>query len=215
MQAKFIYPLWAILLLSFSSCLSQSKAPKIPGVEGPNFNVQDGKILLSVGLENVEIPGGATFPLPKLPNSTATLTPNLTGGTMVQIAFDLKDVESDYFKVVPHETLPDGRAFPFTVDGTLPALAINVPDAFDMTFYGSKKLFGFFLPLELPDELPVSIHYRLKVNGKNIGIVSLIHPNEAGQGGGVVLLLTLDQIRSNPDFQKLLKYSKKYKKTVF
>ena len=215
MQSKLNLIFRGVILFALSSCLNQAKAPKIPGVDGPNFGVQNGKILLTVGLENVEVPGGLTLPIPKLPNSTATFSPRLEGGSIIQIAFDLKDVESDHFKVVPHETLPDGRPFPFTIDGTLPALAINVPKLFDTTFYGSQKVFGFFLPIKLPPEFKIDIHYRLKVNNKNIGIVSLIHPNQQGEGAGVILLLTLDQIRSNPDFQKLLKHSKKYKSKVF
>ena len=134
---------------------------------------------------------------------------------MVQVAFDLSDVESDYFQVVPHETLPDGRAFPFTIDGTLPALAINVPQAKDMTFYASKDVFGFFLPISLPPEFAASVSYKIKINGENYGVVSLVHPDSNGQGAGVLLLLTLEDIRSNSDFKKLIKLSKRNKSKVY
>lgn len=206
-----------IVLLMASSCLKQGEAPKIPGVDGPKLNIADGKILLSVGLEAIDLQGGLTLPIPKLEHSSVAIGPRLEGGTLLQVAFDPRDVKSEYFRVVPAEYLPDGRPFPFTTDGTLPALAINVPKAFDMTFYGSNKLFGFFLPIKLPEEFNVSIHYRLKINGNNVGIVSLIHPSEGREGGGIVLLLTMKQIEENTDFQTLLKHSKKrrFKNTVF
>lgn len=215
MKSKLITLIMSSFLLLGTSCLKQESAPKIPGIDGPKINIQDGKILLTVGLENIETPGGATFPIPKMEYSTATIGPNLEGGTIIQVAFDPRDVKTDVFTVVPSETLPDGRPFPFTIDGTLPALALQVPKLRDTTFYASNKLFGFFLPIGLPDEFSVSIHYRLRVNGKNVGIVSLIHPNTMGEGAGIMLLLTMDQINSNPDFQKLLKYSKRYKSKVF
>lgn len=206
-----------IMLFAASSCLNQGEAPKIPGVDGPKLNIQNGKVLLSVGLEAIDLGAGVTLPVPKLKHSQIAITPRLEGGMQLQVAFDPRDVKSDYFSVVPNEVLPDGRPFPFTVDGTLPALGIHVPKAFDMTFYASNKLFGFFLPIKLPEEYNVSIHYRLKINGKNVGIVSLIHPSDGREGGGIVLLLTMKQIEENEDFQTLIKYSKKsrFKNKVF
>jgi hypothetical protein len=202
-------------LLLLMSCLNQPETPKIPGVDGPKLNIQNGKVILSIGLENIDIAGGATLPIPKLDKSSFTLAPRFEGGTLLQIALDPRDIESDEFEVVPFETLPDGRPFPFLVGGTLPALAINVPKAMNATFYASNQVFGFFLPIKLPSEFSVSIHYRLKINGNNVGIVSVIHPNQEGEGAGVVLLLTMQEITNNQDFKTLLKYSKKYKNKVF
>lgn len=204
-----------ILLSTLSSCLYQPEPPKIPGIDGPKLNIQDGKIILSVGLESIDVGAGATLPIPKLDHSNLTVAPRLEGGTLLQVALDPKDIKSDEFEVVPYETLPDGRPFPFLAGGSLPALAIHIPKALDTTFYASNKVFGFFLPIKLPPEFSVSIHYRLKINGNNVGIVSLIHPNEEQTGAGVVLLLTMEQITNNNDFKTLLKYSKKYKSKVF
>lgn len=208
--------IFALLLVS-TSCLKQGEKEYIPGVKGPDLNVQNGKILVSLELENIETDFGVTLPLPDLKHSTIGLTPAVhqdgtVGGTLIQVALDLKDVESDKFKVVPNETLPDGRPFPFLVEGTLPALALHVPEAFDMTFYASKKSFGFFLPIKLPAEFTGDVHFRIKVNGKSYGVASLIHPDPTtGDGAGVVVLLTLDDIRSSKSLRKLMRISKKSK----
>lgn len=209
-----------LCLLCLSSCLRQNKGQYIPGVEGPKVNVQNGKILLTLKLLNIETDAGLTLALPDMQSSLLTVSPSIDelgipSGTLLKIEFDLKDVESDKFRFVPEETLPDGRSFPFLASGTLPAFAIHVPQFKDTTFYASKNLFGFFLPITLPEEFNFSVHYRIKINGKNYGIVSLIHPNEAGQGAGIVVLLTLEEIRNNSEFQKLLKYSLKKKKILF
>lgn len=213
-----------VTLFSFvfmaTSCLNQSEGQYIPGVNGPKVNIQNGKILLSVELENVDLGVGATLPVPKLKNSTVTVGPSMGGdgsfgGTLIQVAFDLNDVESDQFKVVDPQLLPDGRPFPFLIDGTLPAIAVNVPKAKNATFYASTKVFGFFLPIKIPEDFNVSVHYRIKINGKNYGIVSLIHADENGVGSGLVALLTLKDVRENDELQKLLKLSRKYKNRIY
>jgi hypothetical protein len=209
------------MLFISTSCLNQGETPKIPGVDGPKINIMDGKIILSVGLENVSLPGGATIPASlidkKLKNSFVTVGPRWEGGSMIQIAFDLKDVESDHFKVVPPQTLPDGRPFPFVMGGELPALAFNVPKVFDTTFYASKRAFGFFLPIKLPRDFRLGGTINLKVNDKQFGVFTVVGNNAQGEGSGLVLMLTLEQIRDNPDVQTLLKYSKKrrFKNKVF
>ncbi len=199
------------LLFTSTACLEQGKTPKIPGVDGPQINIIDGKIMLSVGLERIDLPLALTVPLPKMPNSTITVGNRLEGGSMIQVAFDLKDVESDHFRSVPAQTLPDGRGFPFVIGGELPALAFNIPKAFDMTFYGSKDAFGFFLPIKLPSEFTLGAGVRLKINGKNIGVLTVMGNNAQGEGSGVIVMLTLKEIQENDDLQTLLKFSKKKK----
>lgn len=215
MKTKLNYLFLFLSLFMLSSCLKQGETPKIPGIDGPKLNIVDGKILLSVGLENVELPAGATLPIPKLEHSSVTLSPRFEGGSLIQVAFDLRDVESDEFSVVPSQTLPDGRPFPFLVGGELPALAVNIPKVFDSTFYASNKAFGFFVPVKFPAGVNFNVPIRLKINGKNFGIFSAIGNGPDGQGSGFILLLTLDNIRNNDDAQNLLKLSKRYKGTVF
>ena len=212
--------LFTLLFLS-TSCLNQEDGKYIPGVNGPKVNVQDGKILLTVELENIEMQGGLTLPISKkMKNSNITLGPAMHddgtwGGTMIKVAFDLKDVENDHFKVVSPETLPDGRDFPFMVNGKLPSLAFHVPKAKDATFYVSKKAFGFFLPVKIPEDFRLDVYYRIKVNGKNYGVVQLMHKENADDQSGVIVLLSLDEVRKDKGLQKLMKMSKRAKSRVF
>lgn len=211
----------ACLVLLATSCTNQEEGQHIPGLNGPNVNVTEGKILITAELENIAL--GQTFSasIPKLPSSSITVDDaydeqgNATGGTAIEVMFDLNDVENDDFRTVPAQVLPDGRPFPFMVDGTLPALAFHVPKAKEMTFYASEKMFGFFLPLQIPKDFVDEVSYRIRINGKSYGVVALVHPNEQGEGSGVVLLLTLDEIRANDEAMKLLKFSKKYKNYFF
>ena len=209
-----------MLCLGLTSCLKQGEKPTIPGVEGPNLNVQDGKIILSVKLTQLNLPFGVNYPIDKLEHSNVYLGPfidpnGISSGSLVKATFDLRDVDNDEFEVVPSETLPDGRDFPFTMDGKLPAFALHVPDAKDMTFYASKKVFGFFLPLDLPRDLVFDVPFDIKVNGNKYGVGALIRKNAQGHGDGLIVLLTLDQIRGDSGLQKLMKLSKKNKNKLF
>jgi hypothetical protein len=212
-----LYLSLALSLFASTSCIEQGKLPKVPGVDGPHVNIKDGKIVLAATFKKLDLAAGFSTVIPKMEHSTAAISPALGGGTLIKVAFDPRDVESDHFRVVPSETLPDGRSFPFTIDGTLPALAINTPDVLDTTFYASNKLFGFFIPINLPKELsiPFDVPIRLKINGKQIGIVSYIAPDHKGEGSGMMLVLTLKDIQSNPDAQSLLKFSKKHPEALF
>jgi hypothetical protein len=214
------YAMMFTFLFAATSCLNQEEGQYIPGVNGPIINIQDGKILMTIELENVDAGIGLTMPMPKLPNSSITVGPSMGGdgsfgGTIIKVAFDLNDVNDDRFRLVDPQLLPDGRPFPFLINGSLPAIAVNTPKVKNMTFYASQKVFGFFLPIKLPADWNVSVHYRIKINGKNYGIVSLIHPDEKGEGAGVVALLTLKDIRSSKGLKKLLKKSRRNKGRLY
>lgn len=212
---KTSYMLMFLLAFASTSCLEQGSTPKIPGVDGPKLNIVDGKILLSVGLENVDLPGGVSLPASlidkNLKNSSVSVGTRLEGGTLIQIAFDPTDVESDNFRVVPSQTLPDGRPFPFVMGGELPALAFNVPKVFDTTFYASSRAFGFFIPIKMPSDFQIGGTIALKINEKQLGVFTVVGNNGSGEGSGLVLMLTMEQINQHPEVKALLKYSKKRK----
>jgi len=200
-----------IIVLASTSCLNQNKTPKIPGIDGPKFNIRDGKILLSVVLENIALPESLVLSIPKMANSSVALKVGPEGGSLIQVAFDINDVERDIFKIVQGQTLPSGELFPFVTGGEIPSLAFHLPKSFDMTFYASRRVFGFFLPLKVPDSYRYGDTMRLRVNDKNVGVFTIIEEDSNGQGSGLVVMLTLEEIRAIDDFQTLLKYSKKNK----
>lgn len=218
MKTKLTSLIFALALIFCSSCLKQGETPKIPGVDGPKINVVNGKLLLSVGLENVSLPVGLTLPLSnKLKGSEVTLSPRLEGGSLIQVSLDTSSVNTDFFEVVPANVMPNGEPFPFITGGELFSHAFHIPKAFDMTFYASKKVFGFFLPVKLGDNVTFDIPFRLKIGGKDVGIISAIGNNAEGTGSGIMVLLTLKDVQANEDIQTALKYSKrkKYRNKVF
>ena len=207
-------------LFGATSCLNQEGGQTIPGVNGPIINVQNGRILMSVELENFQTPVGVEVPLRNLNNSSIALGPAIRedgtfGGTLLRVAFDLTDVENNDFITIDPQTLPDGRPFPFGLDGSIPAYAVTVPDAKNMTFYASRDIFGFFLPLNLPDDIILSVSYRLVINGEDIGAVQLVQPDQNGENAGLLAILSLDVIKTNKKFLRLLEISKKNKHRIY
>ena len=58
-------------------------------MEGPSFNVVDGKVLITLKLLQVNITAGGQMIIPETKNSTFELSPNIVdGGTLIQISLD-------------------------------------------------------------------------------------------------------------------------------
>lgn len=188
------------------SCGSQPELPKIEGVKGPFFNVMDGRVLISMTLEQVEIIGGLVVPMGKLPNSTVEVTPAQEGGTLFQVAVDLKDIEMTDWNTVDPTQLPGGRPLPGIVGGQLPAFAVTVPQLADATVYASQKVFGFFLPFQL--KVQAIATFRIVINGKNMGNLSLVGQDSAGDNSGLLVLMNLNSA-GKAELKRLLKHSKK------
>lgn len=204
MKNRFTLLIITIALLFTSSCGQQPDSPTIPFVKGPNFNVQDGKILISLEFEALDLNYGGSLPIPSLENSELSLTPMFTGGSVALLALDPTDFKG--IDAGDPVTLPGGRPFPFTADGTLPAVALTVPDFQNITFYLSDKIFGIFVPFEHRFESDIS--GRIRIDGKSVGIVSLLRHDSRDNNSGFLLLLSLSNIEDS-DLQTLLKFSQK------
>ncbi len=201
-----------IVLLFTSGCGEQPNVPHIPGIKGPHFNVQDGSILISMEFETININQGARLPIPKLDNSYLELTPAQFGGTFFQATLDFEDIENGDFEFVDPQSLPGGRPLPGIVGGQLPAVAINVPDFLDTTFYLSKRVFGFFTPFRV--NVDAIITQRLVIAGTHIGNISLVGKDEGGENSGVLLLFNLTK-QGKKELKRIIKRSKKTPNRIF
>lgn len=189
------------------SCGSQPELPQINGIKGPFFNVQDGKVLISVTFEQLELIGGGTFPISKMPGSQFELAPAQFGGTLMQVSLDVSDIDNTDWGLVDPTTLPGGRPLPGIVGGKLPAVAMQVEELNDATFYVSKQVFGFFVPFKV-DASGAIVTFRLNMDNKHIGNISLVGNDQSGENGGLLLLMNLNK-DGKARLKKLIDYSKK------
>ena len=197
--------LLGVVALIAVSCGSQPTVPEIPGMKGPFFNVLDGKVLISMTFDNLQIIGGGRFPLSKMPNSFIELAPGQTGGTFLQVSLDVIDVDSTDWGLVDPNALPGGRPLPGVVGGRLPSIAVNVPSLNNTTFYVSKQIFGFFIPMKTGT--PVFLTFPIFMQEKHVGNVSLVGEDQRGENGGMLMLMNLDR-DSKARLQKLIDHSK-------
>ena len=188
------------------SCGSQPELPKIEGVAGPFFNVMDGRVLVSMTLQNVEIIGGLRLPLGKLQNSSVEVTPAQDGGTLFQVAVDIADIEGTNWNLVDPHALPDGRPLPGIVGGQLPAFAVTIPQLADTTVYASQKVFGFFLPFKM--NVQAIATFSIVMNGKKFGNLSLVGTDANHTGSGLLTLINLSAA-GKKELKRLLKISKR------
>ncbi len=189
------------------SCGSQPELPQINGVQGPFFNVQDGKVLISTTFETLEIIGGGRFPISKMPGSYFEIAPAQFGGTLLQVYLDVVDIDNTDWGMVDPSTLPGGRPLPGVVGGKLPSIAFQVEQLNDATFYASKQIFGFFMPFKV-DAQGAIVTFRLNMDGKLVGNLSLVGNDQNGQNGGLLLLMNLNKDQK-ARLQRLIDHSKK------
>ena len=195
-------------LLLATSCGKEPKLPEIPGVKGPQFNVMDGKVVITIKLLKANLNVGAKVPVPKTKASYFEVAPNLEdGGTLVVFYLDVNDLKDMNIGVGDGNTLPDGRPIPGIPGGTLEGSLRADTELLDMSFYFSKSLFGFYIPLGW-DTNGFGGYWNVVINQKNVGLLGAVASDEQGHGAGIMLFLRLNQL-SNNQFNQLINLSKR------
>lgn len=207
------------LILCFAVMLSQGcgkspQLPEIPGVKGPIFNIVDGKVMVTMKLLQVDLQAGLKFPIPKTKASFAEVSPNVEdGGTLIVFYLDVNDLSTLDIGVGDPNTLPDGRPVPGIPGGTLTdSIRIDTP-YLDMSFYLHKKLFGMYIPFHF-DTHGISGYYNIVINGKNIGMLSLVGDDGDQRPAAGLVFLRLDALK-DPQLKKLIKMSKRNPHKVY
>lgn len=184
--------------------------PEIPGVKGPIFNVQDGKVMITMKLLQVNAPIGAKIPLPETRGSYLEVAPNVEdGGTLIVAYLDVDDLRDISIGVGDPNTLPDGRPVPGIPGGVLQeSLRFDLGQhALNASIYYSQKLFGLYVPFNF-DTRGISGYFNIVVQGKNIGMLSLVGSEGAGRPAAGLIFLRLDALK-DPQMKKLINMSKR------
>lgn len=185
--------IYVLLLTLFvlSSEAHAASAPKgIPGVEGPFLNFVDGKILITMLLTEVELEGGLEVPIPRTNRSTASLQPNVMGGSMVTVSISQEDIkEALNVDVTDSWTLPCGRPIPGIAGGELKdGIRIDLPeDKYNLSFYYHKKIFGVYVPFNF--DLPNGVaSITLNWKGKPVGAIAIVGKEGDKRAAGTIFL---------------------------
>lgn len=194
------------LLLASASC-GDSGNVSIPGVQGPNVNLLEDNLIVSMVLEDVTLMAGATYKIPKYKKSYLGLNPNLEGvGAVLTFTVSLDDIFSSDVKELDPKTLPGGRMIPGVASGALPAVAFSVDSLKNMAFYVGPKIFGVWVPLNNFELYGFAWTKAFEVGGNRAGNITLFGKDENGENAGFFLGLSVKSA-----YEKRLKsLSKKY-----
>jgi hypothetical protein len=199
-----------LAILVVPSCGQQgAELPQINGVQGPNFNVVDGQVLMTFKFLNMQVDAGLKAPIPKTKHSFIEFSPNMIdGGMMLQVYMDVEDLKSISIGVGDGNYLPDGRALPGVPGGRLEnSLRIDT-DWHDISFYYHKELFGLWIPVGF-ETAGISGYWNINMNQKRVGFLGLVGNDEVrGYKAGGVVLLNLSALKDK-QLNQLLKLSKK------
>jgi hypothetical protein len=203
-----------VMVLSFAfmitgGCGQQGGGlPPINGVQGPIFNVIDGKILMTVKLLNMNLDAGFKLPIPKTLNSEFEFAPNVVdGGMILQVYMDPEDLKKVSVGVGDGNYLPDGRPLPGVPGGRLDN-SLRVDTKWnDISFYYHQKLFGLWIPVGF-ETAGISGYWNVVINQKRVGMIGIVGNDEDQdlKAGGVILL-NLDALK-NPQLMALIELSK-------
>ena len=200
----------ALILVSAAfgtSCGDGKTSLSIPGVNGPNLELQQDNILISMTFENIQLDGGLRYSIPKYDNSYIEIGPDLqSAGTLMSISVSLQDVFNGDLQLLPPQSLPGGRNLPGVSSGRLPAVAFTIPKWKNMAFYLGPKFFGVFVPVNLDIGQDNIITARYYSGSARAGNISLVGKDSNGENSGFVLLLDLNSTVK----KRLQKVAKKF-----
>lgn len=199
------------LLLSmsmfFASCGKSNTKLEIPGVDGPNVELLQDDVIISMNFESLQLEGGLRYAIPKYPNSYISMEPDLfSDGMLMKISVSLDDVFNGRLGQLDPMTLPGGRALPGVSEGSLPAVAFSIEKFKNMAFYLGPKVFGVWVPLNKLNAPGAILTARFNSGDRRIGNISLVGEDQNGENAGFLLMLDLSSYAK----RKLKRIAKKY-----
>ena len=186
----------ATVAIALSGCGGASTGvnQKIEGVVGPDVEYVNGRVVVSMVFQNINIDGGATIPIPKYPNSSIQIGPDFqSSGTLLVLTVNAADFLGNKGQGMNPQTLPGGRPLPSVASGVLPAIAIQLPKLMNMVFYVGPEIIGFFVPFNKLDLAGSILSFRFyNKTGNPIGILALVGSDSAGANAGILAMMRVD-----------------------
>ncbi len=199
-------------LLSFLLYLCASQlvfAGPIPGLEGPYVTFNDGKIVLTMKMQDASHPSGFSFPAIEGGKSTITFRPNdEEGGMNFEVQLDLEELQYEDSELP--QTLSDGRSIPGIPGGAVKnAKRIDKGSGhYDISTFHSPKSFGVAIPFLWNVGNTRDGHHWLTWKGKNIGMLSFVNAAGDKKPFGMIFL-RYSALKGNPELMASLKQSRK------
>ncbi len=185
------YALYCVLLTTVSvlpGCKGSNT--KIDGVDGPKAVYQNNVISISMIFKNLSIDAGASIPIPKYPNSSFQIAPDLqSGGTLLSLSISVPDYLNVGGAGLDPQALPGGRPLPGVDGGALPAIAVKIPALNNSVLYVGPDVIGLFVPFRVNTNGAIITSRFYNDDGDRIGNLSLVGADANGENSGILLLM--------------------------
>lgn len=185
-----------LMAITLSACGGKGTGQntEIAGIGGPDVEVVNGRLVLSMVFKDIQIDGGATIPIPKYPNSSIQVGPDFqSSGTLLVLTVSVTDFLGDKGTMFDPQTLPGGRLIPGIAAGVVPAVAIQVPKLMNMVFYVGPQVIGAFMPFKKLDMQGAIVSFRFyNKAGEPVGMLSLVGQDAQGLNGGILAMIRAD-----------------------
>lgn len=195
------------IALMFAS-ISAFAAGPIPGVDGPFVNFNDGKIVVTLKMQEAAHPTGFSFAVTEDQKSTVSYMPSIEdSGMLVELQLDLDGLKAMETADGEETTLPDGRAIPGMPNGKLKN-SKRIDRGNDFSTFHSPKSFGVSFPIQWNLGSTRDGHHWLNWKGKNIGMISVVNASQDKKAYGMIFI-RYSAIRGNKELMSKLLRSKK------
>lgn len=196
MKKSVMAGLAVLVAITFTACGGKGSGlnPSIAGITGPDVELVNGRLILSMVFSSITVDGGATIPIPKYPNSSVQVGPDfLSAGTLLVLTVSVTDFLGDKGASLNPQSLPGGRPLPSVAAGVMPAIAMQIPQLFNTVLYVGPEVIGFFVPFKKLDLAGSILSFRFynKAN-EPIGILSLVGSDAAGLNAGILAMMRAD-----------------------
>ncbi len=182
-----------LMAITLTACGGASKGKNtiISGVTGPDVEVVNGRVVLSMVFQDIHIDGGGSIPIPKYPNSSIQFGPDFqSAGTLLVLTISVTDFLGDKGASFDPQTLPGGRPIPGIAIGVVPAIAIQVPKLMNMVFYVGSNVLGVFVPFGKLNMAGAIVSFRFyNKAGNPVGMLSLVGSDAAGKNAGILAMV--------------------------
>ncbi len=185
-------------------------AGPVPGVEGPYVSFQDGKLVVSLKMQEAVQVTGFSFGATDTKKSVVSLQPNTEdGGMTLELRADLEDLQSVDTGEGKASLLADGRSIPGIPGGALKNSTRTDwgVSYYDISTFHSQKSIGVAVPINWNLGTTRDGHHWLNWKGKNIGMLSVVNAT-AEKKAYAMIFLRYAALKGNAELMKRIHQSK-------
>ncbi|TNF28549.1 MAG: hypothetical protein EP319_08785 [Deltaproteobacteria bacterium] len=196
--------LFLLSIFTFTGCVGEGGGnPSIPGLNGPKITINEDRIRIHMVFFGLPLDVGIRYPLPEMKDSFVELSPDFeSSGTLMAIDLWMGDITDGNYEYLPSYGLPGNRPIPNVPGGRLPAYKFTIKNFQGMVIYFNDNQWGMFVPH--PNEYPGVMPFPYFLNGKIIGTLAMVGPDQNRQNAGIFMLLNMDA-QTKKIFKKRLK----------